>query len=834
MLENLFTLMSGSNFQSAPISLEILDDATTVYFKNRFTVQRYEKDYDTNQTQIYFVQKYNQIFTAVQFANFVRKHPEENFVLMSDDYADAKSIYVWTEPTPYQTTVHCFNSMEGDGLFHKIAIIKNKYGECEWEEPTIFTDKVRITSESSRYGRGDHVYHKFCIPSENAYYNKETTSVRWINNKSNAINTYDLLAQTLVIPNKTRVVFDYSGGDSYKFDIVLSKLSLEEPQKRYGIDPNTIQHSWYSSDYYHTTGDDNTFPEGSDLSEDTWERVRAHIINVLETKEGKISDLNNGRTYDSRHNNASDLTAARLLVISRPLPGHRRPTYHYILGINFTGATDVVEVARGELQMADMTPVNIYYLNANTGKFNRVSHRLLGALREDIVKKCEIDKASFIEWNEDKNSNNKELMKTLAECDLEDFDLPKVKLLHRLPFGMLFIEQLIKCKYKQLAFNLAEKIVTEADNWNYVCNSLTDILPECNPEGKSLTEILNMNKPCFNFLMEDVNNLELNTFITKYKVMKKFIENGILTANNSKLVEQYMFLNSRSKTIWYCGTGRNLDIADYSEDIKPVYKMIHRLDTLFGTTNSNSYDASRRYSEICSAYFQFKDFGWNPEDNKIFIEFSLGTDPIKALEELSDREKAANTALKIYRAKIEEAQRKRIEDSFAARNNALKKLESTETLRKESSIFKPYTVIKPTQIYGEDVVGSIEKEGCDMDHCVFRQYADSIAHGGYTVMYLRYANSPEESLVTIGITSDGRINQTYVKHDYGITETQAAAIVEWAKSKRGLVTFKNNDGRNVLPSGWCYSVDLPDLPRPDKAWLAKLAKTTAEIEAEEE
>jgi hypothetical protein len=334
--------------------------------------------------------------------------------------------------------------------------------------------------------------------------------------------------------------------------------------------------------------------------------------------------------------------------------------------------------------------------------------------------------------------------------------------------------------------------------------------------------------------MEDVNNLELNTFITKYKVMKKFIENGILTANNSKLVEQYMFLNSRSKTIWYCGTGRNLDIADYPEDIKPVYKMINRLDALFGIANSNSYDASRRYSEICSAYFQFKDFGWNPEDNKIFIEFGLGTDPIKALEELSDREKAANTALKIYRAKIEEAQRKRIEDSFAARNSALKKLESTDTLRKESSIFKPYVVIKPTQIYGEDIAGSIEKEGHDMDHCVFRQYADSIARGGYTVMYLRCANSPEESLVTIGITSDGRINQTYVKHDYGITETQAAAIVEWAKSKRGLVTFKNNDGRNVSPSGWCYSVDLPDLPRPDKAWLAKLAKTTAETEAEEE
>lgn len=833
MLENLFTLMAGSNFKSAPISLEVLNGATTVYFKSRFTVQKYEQDYDTNQTQIYFVQKYNQIFTAVQFIDFVRKHPEENFVLTSDDYAEANCIYVFSEAVPYQVTLHCFNSMEGDGLFHEIAIIKNTYGECTWEEPLIFTNKVKIVQEHGNYGRNENIYHRFSIPSENAYYNRDTTSVRWINNGSNSINTYDLLAKILIIPNKTRVVFNYTGGDSYNFDVVLSQLGLEEPQKRYGIDPNAISHSWYCNDYYHTGADD-TFPEGSDLSESTWERVKAHILNVLETKEGKISSLNNTRTYYGRNNNAQDVSATRLLVITRPLPGHRRPTYHYILGISSAGATDVVEIARGELQTADMTPVNIYYLNANTGKFNRVSHRLLGALRNDLVEKCEIDKVSFTEWNEDKNSSNKELMKTLAECGLEDFDLPKVKLLRKLPFGMLFIEQLIKGNYKTLAFSLAEKITGEADNWNYVCNSLTDVLPGCNPDGRSLMEVLNMNKPCFNFLMSDMGDINLNTFITKYKTMKKLVEGGILTANNSKLVDQYMTLDNRDRNTWRCGTGRYLDIADYPEDLKSVYKMTNRLDALFGKESNNSYDANRRYREICSAYFQFKDFGWSPEENKIFIEFSLGTDQYKALQELSEREKAANTALKIYRAKIEEVQRKRIEDSFAARNNALKKLESTETLRKESSIFKPYTVIKPTQIYGEDVAGSIEKEGRDMDHCVFRQYADTIARGEYTVMYLRYANSPEESLVTIGITSDGRINQTYVKHDYGITETQAAAIVEWAKSKKGLVTFKNNDGRNVSPSGWCYSVDLPDLPRPDKTWLAKLARTTVATETEEE
>ena len=832
MLKNLFVLSKGSNFNSAPVTLDILDGATTVYFKRRFTAQKYENSYTDNQDKIYYIQKYDQIFTCVQCADFIRQHPDENFVVMEDDRAGASDIYAFSEAVPYQVTIHCFNSMEGDGIFHKIAIIRNNYGQCTWEDPIILTNKITISQEQSTYGRNRNTYHTFRIPTEE-YGNREQRYLLWINHES-SINTYDLLTKILIIPDKTRVIFDYTGGDTYTFDVVLSELGLDEPQKRYGIDTNAISRGWYCSDYYHTGADD-TFPEGSDLSPETWERVKAHVNHVLETKEGKISSLNKANRWYYGGNNAGDVTATRLLVITRPLPGHRRPTYHYVLGIKSAGAIDIVEVARGELQMSDMTPVNIYYLNANTGKFNRVSHRLLGALRNDLVEKCEIDKVTFTEWNEDKNSDNKELMKTLAECGLEDFDLPKVKLLRKLPFGMLFIEQLIKGNYKTLAFSLAEKITGEADNWNYVCNSLTDVLPGCNPDGRSLTEVLNMNKPCFNFLMSDMGNINLNTFITKYKTMKKLVGGGILTANNSKIVDQYMTLFDRNRAEWSCGTGRKVDIADYPEDLKSIYKMTNRLDTLFGTESNNSYDANRRYREICSAYFQFKDFGWDPEENKIFIEFSLGTDRIKALEELAEREKAANTALKIYRAKIEEAQRQRIEDSFSARANTLSRLESTETLRKESSSFRPYVVIKPTQIYGENIVGSIEIEGQDMDHCVFRQYADTIANGQYTVLYLRYANSPEESLVTIGITNDGRINQTYTKHDHAINDAQAAAIVAWAKSKKGLVTFKNSDGRNVQPSGWYgCDVDIPDLPRPDKAWLAKLAKTTAETEAEEE
>lgn len=835
MLENLFVISNGSNFKRVPISLDILDGATTVYFKNRFTVQQYKNGYnEAQESRIYFVQKYDKILTALQFLDFVKEHPEENFVIMDNDYSSALDLYAFSEATVRQVTIHIFNSMQGDGLFHKVAIIKNKYGECVWEEPeNLIPTALSIRTDNRGYRREDKICHSFCLGKGG--YNRETSYIRWINNEANSTSTYDILAKTLIIPNQTRVIFQYSSGDSYHFDVVLSELGLAEPKVRYGIDPTKVSRGWYETEYYHT-GTDDTFPEGSDLSEETLDRVRAHMTHTLETQEGKLCSLNRDRYYYGG-DNAQDILATRLLVISKPIPGHRRPTYHYMLGIKSAGAIDIVEVARGELQMNDMTPVNIYYLNALTGGFNRVSHRLFGALRNDIVNKCEIDKVTFTEWNEDKNSDNRELLKALANCGLDDFDLPKVKLLRKLPFGMLFIEQLIKGQYKTLAFQLAEKITTQADNWDYVCNSLTDILPGCNPEGRSLMETFAMNKPCFTFLMNDMNsqvNL-LDTFLTKYRVIKTFVENGILTSNNSRLVEEYMLLFNRGRNRWMCGTGRTLDLCDHPEDIKSVYKMTNRLDGLFGKTTNGAYDANRRYEEICRAYFQFKDFGWSPEDNKIFIEFSLGTDLIKALQELSEREKAANTALGIYKAKIQEEQRKRIESRFSSREKALKRLETTETFCKGSKYCKNYVVIKPSQIYGEDVVASIEKEGRDMEHCVFRQYADSIANGTYTVMYLRYADSPEDSLITIGIADDGRINQTFAKYDHSISATQAAAIAEWAESKKGLVTFKNADGITVYPSGWNCSATLPDLPRPDKAWLAKLAgNNNADAETAEE
>ena len=148
------------------------------------------------------------------------------------------------------------------------------------------------------------------------------------------------------------------------------------------------------------------------------------------------------------------------------------------------------------------------------------------------------------------------------------------------------------------------------------------------------------------------------------------------------------------------------------------------------------------------------------------------------------------------------------------------------SLPKENAYFNGYVVLVPTQVYGIDVVGSIEKEGSDQNHCLFRQYTNEIVEGKFTPLWLRLANSPEKSLVTFSLTKEGRIDQTRGECDRDITVQEAKAIAAWAMSKRGMVTFRS-EGTDVAPGGWPSNVSVPSLPNPDKDWLKELSQTHA-------
>ena len=285
---------------------------------------------------------------------------------------------------------------------------------------------------------------------------------------------------------------------------------------------------------------------------------------------------------------------------------------------------------------------------------------------------------------------------------------------------------------------------------------------------------------------------------------------------------------------------RQFDFIEYPNLIKQVLKMTRKICELEDVTPQQRNQILIQYKEIVRAYVSFLDYQkiapeeekkqWDPATQRIFLEFSLtGTPerPLNPVTELELREKHANRALTIYKTKANEEVARINEEKYAYRKrHAIDKLRSLASLPKEHACFKGYVVLVPTQVYGLDVVGSIEKEGSDQNHCLFRQYTNEIVEGEFTPLLLRLENSPEKSLVTFSLTKEGRIDQTRGEGDRDITVQEAKAIAAWAMSKRGMVTFRS-ESTDVAPGGWPSNVGVPSLPKPDKDWLKKLSQTHA-------
>ena len=789
-------------------SIEEMRTATVVFVADGFKAQGYD---GSTSKQLYYISKNKTIYNKDQFTKLVMENPDELFMLVSDYKANEYDIWTFVDSTTNNLQLTFFKFNGKTGTMVKIAYMRNKPGTCIWDENSITFNPDYVKkfekSENSYSSQQDYWQMALKLKDSDACYHttQNTFYIIGEDDYNGQKNTSDIMVEYLKLPGKTRIVSEIGYSEIYH-KVSTDETAMKDVTTRYGIRNNEDMRNYYC---YHCIHFNEVFDEGADLDKTTWERVSNHIKSVLESGAGTQERI-------GEYNNKVGIKTKSMIVISAPIGMHRRQTYHYIKGFLSNGTVDIVELARGELLMKDMTPVNCYYLCSN-GKYVRVSHGLYGDIKNTMVG-IEVDKVSFEEWNESK-SIHPELLKAITAAG-DAIKLEKVKLFNRVPFGALYLEHLIKGANYDLAENFAEYITERADNMNYVCGSLRDILPGCNPDGTSLMKVMDMNKPCFDLLMT-YSHSGTNQFIAAYKAIKRLIPGGIVTKESEKMFRQYMELYGMDWVEYRCRTGRTVNIIDYPAEIKSIYKMINKIRNAFPV---DSYEPMRNYKEIVMAYFQFKDFGWEPADSQIFIEFGLG-DLSETKKMIRDREHAANVALSIYEDKIDELAHQRAENHYAHRLNALNKMVSTQKMAKESKsgLLKKYVITAPTQIYGEDVVGSIEKEGRDMRHCVYRSYAGQIAEGTYTVLYLRSAKAPEQSLVTIGITNEGRINQTFGVDDSEITKEQAEAIVEWATQREGMVTFKS-EHKDVFPGGWARGVNVPSLPEPDAEWLRKLAE----------
>lgn len=650
----------------------------------------------------------------------------------------------------------------------------------------------------------------------------------------------DVLKYCLNIVNDSRIY------QEFRYDSINLKVGMPGQEElslpvkaRYAL----VRDSVTRRNYYGNRSDQLKSDETCDveLSAETIARVTEDIRQMLfDRMKTNSEDTENNHRYSNNDN----IISIDIMVIGDPMPGHRRPTYHILRGASNAGYVDVVEFCRGELQMKDMQPVNCYCLFRDTMKYEHVTDRIYSNIKSSFFRQGEIqvDPITLGVWSEEK-AIIPTLLKSLAQYTRSYPTSNEVMTFNRAKFGSLFMEHLIKAGKKSLAFQLCSKINASADVMGDNCDSLSSILPGCNPTGTSLMETLGMSKPWCNKLW-DVNDIILKnneyrssrysyrrrnrysdcsealaSFLCAYNIVRSVLNHCAGSTSLSKDSEAYiddvMLLESQGLSTIDCQNGDSINVAADRDLTKSIAKMIRRITARFGAES----DSMRSYKEIVTTYVRIKAYGWVPEEMMVFIEFSLGGED--AYDNIKSRERAADTTYKAYQAKLDEANRRRNEEKYAIRAAVLRKLQSPQ----DKPILHRYIVVAPSQIYDENIDYSLEKEGNDQHHCVFRSYATDLVNGKYTVLYLRDANNPTRSLVTIGINAEGRINQTYGYYNRQITKEEAMAIIAWAKTQEGRVTFATDSGTPVQPGGWNPDVPVVELEKINREWITKMSKT---------
>ena len=827
--KNVYSIESSYNPKGKVLSVEDVSNFTLIIGRSGFDVQKFVKKFQNQ--DIYYIEKYDVILTYPQAEEFCKAHPEEKFLLVDDYKADLNEIYFYITSEPDNLTVHCFHAV-GGGHMSMFAIIKNVPNASKWQKPEIVQGSLceSIQRYDERYSyrySNDEENNNFYFKFKGYSSDIEQGHLININKLDDRTNMQEIMRQCIRLTGKTRITRTGGRYNNSFFKYETGRHPSKEDKsiiERYGLEiPKEKSYNWslqyggewmWKNEYF-----------DSEIPQEDLDRVTKRIKAKLENMDKNDPDF------------FSKILETAELVITAPIPGHRRPSFHLIKGFRCNHITEIVELARGELLMKDMTPENIYCLFTD-GNYRLVMYDIKSAMRDMICdhKRVEIDPESFNKWAEER-SLHPELLKLLNESYFETIDLETVKLFNRLPFGALLIDQLITSNKPRLAINLATYITNKAYDFNQFCGRLQDLFPECNGEETSLYKILNISRNTAKYLFSDTEDNSVDYFIAKYKAIHHYGGNMVLNDVALGNVETYLSLfKSKAHKFTLSWGNREFDFLDHPKLAKSIVKMRRKIAALTGLTTSQLKDITNKYDEIVRAYCSFLDYStiapaeehdfWLPEHQRIFVEFSLtGTPdhPLNPVEELGSREKDANKALKIYQDKANEKIKKENEEKYAFRKTVVNKLRSYADLEKQMPDFRGYVVIAPSQIYGWDVEGSVEKEANDLDHCLFRCYTNRIVAGEYTTMWLRLKATDNRSLITIGITEDGRIEQTRGEHDRDATVAEAKAIAAWAKSKSGMVTFKS-EGTDVQPGGWPRNVAVPSLPKPDKDWLKRLAQ----------
>ena len=742
---------------------------------------------------IYTLLSTTQHFNHGDFLAYTQQHPERHFILVAEEQVTNTRLFALIHSIPDSINIKLYSIAKPSGKLCHIGTICNIPGTTKVDENKQWWSKDYLDRMRTAPGWSDHKYHQWdqTLDPSCRWRNKDNVTV--IGGRVDA-SLENVVNDELRLAGHTRI----TASDSYyelRYQTTIDDNATESICHRYG------KHNIYSSNIKK----EDIYPDAAPVCKETWDRVENELCSETMTQ------LQTG-SYVSKN----PVVRASRLVVSWTEGKRRRPTYHLISCFRTMDGIDVVELIRGEMRIKDMQPLSCYILNRD-GTYVKVLRSMFDQCKKEIAA-ATVDKESVEKWmNREKTNTNLVNAVLVSEPKIT---LTDARLFGKLPFGALLLEQLIKTGHKTLARHIGQQILSQADNMNYTCGSLRDVFPNCDPEGTSLAKIFKTDKQGLALMIELAEDESPCLYVEAYKGIRKFTNNGVLNAVTKKLVEEYVYVTANFSP-FYGIMSEKIDLSDHPEVVKSMYKMSQKIRIL---EDSSNIRVRQMYWEIVSGYLKIKEYGEDPTKYQVFLEFSTSGAPDKVEEMFRSREHIANAAEKLVYRKHHAEIYQKVEDAYASRKNTLKALLPTKKTinSKEYPLLKKYVIVVPSQIYGEEVADSIEREGRDMNHCVFRTYSDNISKGLYTVLYLRDATKPTKSLVTIGINDEGRINQTYAYDDNPISEEQAAAISQWAESTlKGKLTFCS-EHRDIAPGGWPASMPIPSLGKPDFQWLQKL------------
>lgn len=250
-------------------------------------------------------------------------------------------------------------------------------------------------------------------------------------------------------------------------------------------------------------------------------------------------------------------------------------------------------------------------------------------------------------------------------------------------------------------------------------------------------------------------------------------------------------INADFQDHWFFSTFRDAPVA-----MAATIRSFNRMSKKAASLGLGDRDSQVFLLETLQAYCQLKSVGIAPEDHGVLYEYGLPEDDIEEARAMVKRRcEAAQDVVASHRAMIDEKAHQVQEDKYAEFRKLMSWLECSDP-----KVSKRYVFKLPTKLYGNDDPYSLQSEGELQHNCVFNSYLSKLANAEYTVVLMRERDNPDAGLVTIGITKNLVMDQTYQGSNARITPEQAHAILAWR-------TKVNSRGKGAVlmpsaPGGW--------------------------------